>query len=76
MRWAFYDRDNDGKFDLVLFSPSRASSPTYGFEVAGGRLKAVDAGPKMVQWGRMTDDKLREEFAKVAAEVFGDDASE
>ena len=76
MAWAFYDTDNNGSFDLVLVSHTGGTKPHRAFVVDRSSAKPTDPGPKMVQWGRLSDEKLQKQFSKIATEVFGDDASE
>jgi S1-C subfamily serine protease len=44
--WIYYDTDNDGKWDLVLYYPSEAKEPTHAFKLIKG---AVDPKDKLAK---------------------------
>jgi hypothetical protein len=80
MEWAYYDTDQDGKFDLFLFS----ASPKNGRSERAFRLNAnnqleLDAaagsGP-LIRWSVFAKKPVGAEFKKLAKEVFDERAIE
>lgn len=45
MTWIYYDTDNDGRFDLVLFAPKAGQEPTQAFRVK--KLEGPTAKPAL-----------------------------
>lgn len=73
-RWAFYDTDGKGGFDLVVFG--EGGTPSHAYTIAGDQIEAVDAGTHMAQWGRFESKKLRASFETLAPKLFPGYASE
>jgi hypothetical protein len=50
--YVFYDTDNDGKFDLVLFSPSSAKEATQAYRLKTPTSTTIESDPSAIA-GRM-----------------------
>lgn len=44
--WIYYDTDNDGKWDLVLYYPAEAKEPTQAFKLVKGAVDPKDKNAK------------------------------
>lgn len=80
MEWAYYDTDQNGSFDLVLFSasPNAFKSERALRLNASGKLDVDEAagnGP-MVRHSVFAKKELGEQFKKIATAVFSDKAVE
>jgi hypothetical protein len=72
--WTYYDTDQDGKYDLVLFT----SHPSVGnaeraFRIEPNGTISLDSsleGGKMVRWSLFTKKPTANQFKKLAAELF------
>jgi pSer/pThr/pTyr-binding forkhead associated (FHA) protein len=63
-RWAFYDTDGKGGFDLVLVGTT-SGAPIAGYEIDGKKANLVTPGSKLAQWGRFSGAE-KDAFAKAA----------
>lgn len=74
--WIFYDTDNDGKFDLVLFVATSGEDPSQAYRVPRAAGEALEADPKAVA-GRplrhasvFKDRALAAQWKAIAAKLF------
>jgi hypothetical protein len=71
--WMYYDRDDDGKFDLIVFSGSGTpEAPSVTFEIdAGGTVRHLSSedGGQMLRKA-FAAPALNDAFTKIAPRVF------
>jgi hypothetical protein len=74
VEWTYYDTDQDGKFDLILFTsrPSSGNSErAYRIDTSGNvSPDASLEGGKMVRYSVFTKKPTANQFKKLAAELF------
>lgn len=80
LEWAYYDTDQDGKFDFFLFTASpRDGKSQRAFRLdASGKL-APDAGVSdgpLIRWSVFTNKQTSSQFKKLAKEVWSERAVE
>jgi hypothetical protein len=72
--WTFYDTDQDGRYDLVLFTAQPISgNADRAFRIDASGKVSIDpslAGGKMVQWSVFTKKTTANQFKKLAPELF------
>jgi hypothetical protein len=74
LAWAYYDRDNDGRFDLILVSePGLVWQAAAGYAIdKKGKITAASehAGKSMFQPDLLKNKKLRPSFSQLEKDVF------
>ncbi len=79
LTWVYYDTDNDGRFDLVLFTPKPSQNPVQAFRVKYGEgpaaVSTLEADPtavpgRPVRHGVFKDKALAAKWKTLANTVF------
>jgi S1-C subfamily serine protease len=79
VEWAFYDRDDDGRYDWVriaLDAERDLATHVYEVGVSSVTLEPDAAGGALINWGSFTQSELREAFAILAKAQWGSRARE
>ena len=80
LAWAFYDTDNDGSYDIVLYTADpRAGKASHGFRVdKSGKvsLDATLAGTNLVTHSLFKKKRDQDKLEKLGKQLFGDKALE
>ena len=72
--WIYYDTDNDGKFDLVLFAPEVGKDPSLAYRVGADGKLAVDNDAvkgKPFRYSVFKDKLLAGKAKQILPKVFG-----
>ncbi len=72
-QWVYYDTDNDGKFDLVLYAPDATKDPTGAYRVdKDGKLALDDTAlkGKQIRYSVYKDKLLGAKVKQVVQKVF------
>ncbi len=80
LAWSFYDTDNDGHFDAVLYTPNpRGGKASHGFRIDKSGKVTLDAslaGTNLVTYSLFKKKAYQTKLEKLGKELFGDKALE